>query len=60
MRFLHMPVGMTNNINLNGPISYFMNYFKKILRFAKPYTKYVWLNILFNILYAIFNVLSVL
>ena len=37
-----------------------MNYFKKILRFAKPYTKYVWLNILFNILYAIFNVLSVL
>ncbi len=37
-----------------------MNYFKKILRFAKPYTNYVWLNILFNILYAIFNVLSVL
>ncbi len=37
-----------------------MNYFKKILRFAKPYAKYAWLNILFNILYAIFNVLSVL
>ncbi len=37
-----------------------MNYFKKILRFAKPYTKYAWLNILFNILYAIFNVLSVI
>jgi len=37
-----------------------MNYFKKILRFAKPYTKYAWLNIFFNILYAIFNVLSVL
>jgi len=37
-----------------------MNYFKKILKFAKPYTKYAWLNILFNILYAVFNVLSVL
>jgi subfamily B ATP-binding cassette protein MsbA len=37
-----------------------MNYFKKILRFARPYRKYVFLNILFNILYAIFNVLSVL
>ena len=37
-----------------------MNYFKKILLFAKPYSKYAWLNILFNILYAIFNVLSVL
>ncbi|MEN8186257.1 MAG: ABC transporter ATP-binding protein [Bacteroidota bacterium] len=37
-----------------------MEYFKKILRFAKPYTKYAWLNILFNILYAVFNVLSVL
>ena len=37
-----------------------MNYFKKILRFAKPYSRFAWLNILFNILYAIFNVLSVL
>jgi len=37
-----------------------MNYFKKILRFARPYSKFAWLNILFNILYAIFNVLSVL
>jgi len=37
-----------------------MNYFKKIIRFAKPYKKYAFLNILFNILYAIFNVLSVL
>ncbi|NOQ91489.1 MAG: ABC transporter ATP-binding protein, partial [Flavobacteriaceae bacterium] len=37
-----------------------MDYFKKILKYAKPYTKYAWLNILFNILYAIFNVLSVL
>ena len=37
-----------------------MEYFKKILRFAKPYIKFAWLNVLFNILYAIFNVLSVL
>ena len=37
-----------------------MNYFKKILRFARPYAKYAWLNMFFNILYAIFNVLSVL
>ncbi len=37
-----------------------MDYFKKILRYAKPYSKYAWLNVLFNILYAIFNVLSVL
>lgn len=37
-----------------------MNYFKKILRFARPYTRFAWLNILFNILYAVFNVLSVL
>ncbi len=37
-----------------------MTYFKKILGFAKPYKQYAWLNILFNILYAIFNVLSVL
>ena len=37
-----------------------MNYFKKIIRFAKPYKKYAFLNVLFNILYAVFNVLSVL
>ncbi len=37
-----------------------MNHFKKILKFAKPYKKFAWFNILFNILYAIFNVLSVL
>ena len=37
-----------------------MNYFKKIMRFAGPYLKFAWLNIFFNILYAIFNVLSVL
>ena len=37
-----------------------MNYFKKILIYAKPYLKYAYLNIVFNILYALFNVLSVL
>ena len=37
-----------------------MNYFLKTLRYAKPYTRYAWLNVLFNALYAIFNVLSVL
>ena len=37
-----------------------MNYFKKIVQFAYPYKKYAFLNVLFNILYAIFNVLSVL
>ena len=37
-----------------------MNYFKKILGFAKPYTRYAWMNVFFNILYAVFNVLSVL
>ncbi|AMC10456.1 antibiotic ABC transporter ATP-binding protein [Lutibacter profundi] len=36
-----------------------MNYFKKIIAYAKPYTKFAWLNILFNILYAIFNVLTI-
>tara|TARA_R110001583_G_scaffold412_2_gene3838 strand:+ start:81054 stop:82880 length:1827 start_codon:yes stop_codon:yes gene_type:complete len=37
-----------------------MNYFKKILKYAKPYVKFAWLNVIFNILYAVFNVLSVL
>ncbi len=37
-----------------------MNYFKKIIKYAKPYTKFAWLNILFNILYAIFNVLTII
>jgi len=37
-----------------------MNHFRNILSYAKPYIKYAWLNVLFNILYAIFNVLSVL
>ena len=35
-----------------------MNYFKKILQFAKPYSKYGFLNIFFNILYALFSALS--
>jgi len=37
----------------------FMKYFKKILQFVAPYKKYAILNIIFNILYAIFNVLTV-
>jgi len=37
-----------------------MEYFKKILRFAKPYKGFAILNIIFNILYAIFNVLSII
>ncbi|MFT4684619.1 MAG: subfamily B ATP-binding cassette protein MsbA, partial [Flavobacteriales bacterium] len=37
-----------------------MNHFRKILKYAKPYKRFAWLNVLFNILYAIFNVLSVL
>lgn len=35
-----------------------MNYFKKILKFALPYKKYGALNIVFNILYALFGTLS--
>ncbi len=35
-----------------------MNYFKKILQFAIPYRKYGFLNIFFNILYALFSALS--
>ena len=35
-----------------------MDYFKKILRFAGPYKKYGYLNIFFNILYALFSALS--
>ena len=37
-----------------------MGYFKDILKYEKKYRKFTILNILFNILYAIFNVLSVL
>jgi len=35
-----------------------MEYFRKILRFAIPYKKFGFLNILFNILYALFSALS--
>lgn len=35
-----------------------MSNFKKILRYALPYKKYAYLNIFFNILYALFNTLS--
>jgi subfamily B ATP-binding cassette protein MsbA len=37
-----------------------MGYFRDILKYEKKYRKFTVLNILFNILYAIFNVLSVL
>jgi subfamily B ATP-binding cassette protein MsbA len=35
-----------------------MNYFKKILRFAKPYKKYAVLNTIANVFYALFSALS--
>jgi subfamily B ATP-binding cassette protein MsbA len=35
-----------------------MSYYKKILPFAKPYKRYVILNIFFNVLYALFQTLS--
>ncbi len=37
-----------------------MKHFRKILFFVKPYLKRVWTTTLFNILYAIFNILTVL
>ncbi|HBO30385.1 MAG TPA: antibiotic ABC transporter ATP-binding protein [Leeuwenhoekiella sp.] len=37
-----------------------MNYFKQIMQFARPYKKYAVLNIVCNILYAIFSTLSFL
>ena len=37
-----------------------MKYFWKIFRFAKPYSKYMALNIFFNVLYAFFNAFSFL
>jgi subfamily B ATP-binding cassette protein MsbA len=36
-----------------------MRHFRKIIAYAKPYTRFAWFNILFNILYAIFNVLTI-
>ncbi len=35
-----------------------MNYFKRILRYAYPYKRFAFLNIFFNILYALFSTLS--
>lgn len=35
-----------------------MNYFKKILRYAIPYKGYAFMNIFFNVLYALFSALS--
>ncbi|MRT17352.1 ABC transporter ATP-binding protein [Vitellibacter sp. q18] len=35
-----------------------MSYFRKILRYAYPYKRFAFLNIFFNILYAIFSTLS--
>lgn len=35
-----------------------MTYFRKIFRFAKPYKRFAYLNIFFNILYALFGTLS--
>jgi len=37
-----------------------MDYFKKIIRYALPYKKFGYLNILFNILYALFSTISFL
>ena len=37
-----------------------MDSFKKIFKFGKPYKKFIFLNIFFNILYAIFSALSFL
>ncbi|AZJ31617.1 ATP-binding cassette, subfamily B, MsbA [Tenacibaculum mesophilum] len=37
-----------------------MDYFKKIIKYAIPYKKYGYLNVLFNILYALFSTLSFL
>ena len=35
-----------------------MNYFFKILKFGLPYKRYAFLNIFFNILYALFSALA--
>ena len=35
-----------------------MNYFKQILVYAKPYKIHAFLNILFNVFYALFSALS--
>ncbi len=35
-----------------------MKYFKKIIRYAKPYKTYAWLNIISNVFYALFGTLA--
>ena len=37
-----------------------MSPFKKILSFIKPHIRFAWLNVFFNVLYAIFNVLTII
>jgi len=37
-----------------------MKYFKRIFKYAKPFKKYIFLNIFFNALYALFSALSFL
>lgn len=37
-----------------------MNYFKKILRYAIPYKRYAWLNIISNLFYALFGTLAMI
>jgi len=37
-----------------------MSYYKKLYRFAKPYKKEIYLNIFFNVLYALFSTLSLI
>ena len=35
-----------------------MTYFKKIIQFALPYKRFAFLNIFFNVFYALFSALS--
>ena len=35
-----------------------MQYFKKIIQFALPYKRFAFLNIIFNVFYALFSALS--
>ncbi len=37
-----------------------MSYYKKLYRFANPYKKQIYLNIFFNVLYALFSTLSLI
>lgn len=51
---------MRDTICENRHRSHFMKYFKKILAFARPYKRFAALNILFNILYALFSTMAFL